>query len=40
MYRFILALFMFETVYISQVNHEIMQIDFPNTHTLILGVYY
>jgi len=38
MNRFILALFMFENIYISQVNHEIMQIDFPDTHTLILGV--
>jgi len=35
---FILALFMYENVYISQVNHEIMQIDFPDT--LILEVYY
>jgi len=31
---------MFENVYISQDNHEIMQIDFPDTHTQILEVYY
>ena len=33
---FILALFVFEKRLYSQVNHEIMQIDFPNTHSLIL----
>jgi len=30
---FILALFAFEKSLYSQVNHEIMQIDFPDTHT-------
>jgi len=37
MNRFILALFVFEKRLYSQVKHEIMQIDFPDTHTLILG---
>ena len=36
MNKFILALFMFENVYISQVNFKIMQINLQVTHTLIL----
>ena len=36
MNRFILALFMFENVYISQVNLKIMEINLQVTHTLIL----
>ena len=33
---FILALFVFEKRLYSKVNHKIMQIDFPDAHTLIL----
>jgi len=33
MNKFILALFVFEKRLYSQVNHKIMQIDFPDTHT-------
>jgi len=33
MNRFILALFVFEKRLYNQVNHKIMQIDFPDTHT-------
>ena len=36
MNRFILALFVFEKRLYSKVNHKIMQIDFPDAHTLIL----
>jgi len=36
MNRFILALFVFEKRLYSQVNHKIMQIDFPDTHTDIM----
>jgi len=37
MNRFISALFLFENRLYSKVNHKIMQIDFPDAHTLILG---
>ena len=33
MNKFILTLFVFEKCLYSQVNHEIMQIVFPDTHT-------
>jgi len=36
MNRFILTLFMFENVYISQVILEIITINLQATHTLIL----
>jgi len=36
MNRFILALFVFEKRFYSKVNHKLMQIDFPDAHTLIL----
>ena len=36
MNRFISALFLFEKRLYSKVNHKIMQIDFPDAHTLIL----
>ena len=36
MNRFILALFVFEKRLYNKVNHKIMQIDFPDAHTLIL----
>ena len=36
MNKFISALFLFEKRLYSKVNHKIMQIDFPDAHTLIL----
>jgi len=36
MNRFILALLVFEKRLFSKVNHKIMQIEFPDAHTLIL----
>jgi len=36
--RFISTLFLFEKRLYSKVNHKIMQIDFPDAHTLILDL--
>jgi len=38
MNRFISALFLFEKRLYRKVNHKIMQIDFPDAHTLILDL--
>jgi len=35
MNRFISALFLFENRLYNKVNHKIMQINFPDAHTLI-----